>query len=101
MEDIRAQMPGIDPAMLIFSIKEALYKCLFPRLRRFIDFKEVAVVVDAHTRSARVLLLNPELHFVGHDDLHATYFHAGNYLLTIVWLVADAPFVASAENTWA
>ena len=36
---------------LIFSIKEAIYKCCYPQVRAFIDFKQCEVTLDPQTRS--------------------------------------------------
>ena len=36
---------------LIFSIKEAIYKCCYPQVRAFIDFKQCEVTLDLQTRS--------------------------------------------------
>ena len=35
-------------AKLLFSIKEAVYKCLWPSVREFIDFKEIQVELLSH-----------------------------------------------------
>jgi len=35
-----------DPFRIIFSLKESIYKCLFPFIRRFLDFHEVEVALD-------------------------------------------------------
>ncbi len=42
---------------LLFTIKESVYKCLWPRLQRFIDFQEVEIELDPgecsfHARSS-------------------------------------------------
>jgi 4'-phosphopantetheinyl transferase EntD len=43
---------GTDWAMIAFSAKEAAYKCIFPLLRKFVDFGEVSLrfTIDATRR---------------------------------------------------
>ena len=36
---------------LIFSIKEAAYKCCYPQVRAFIDFKQCEVTLDVNART--------------------------------------------------
>jgi 4'-phosphopantetheinyl transferase EntD len=39
-------MPPGHAEMLVFSIKEAAYKALWPRLRCFLDFHDLEVLID-------------------------------------------------------
>jgi 4'-phosphopantetheinyl transferase EntD len=50
-------------ATLCFSAKEAVYKCLFPFVQRYIGFEEVEIELDFAASSGpfAVRLLNPEL----------------------------------------
>lgn len=43
---LRALDPAVAWPCVVFAIKEAIYKALFPRLRRWIDFHEVEVTLD-------------------------------------------------------
>ena len=45
-------LPG-DADRLRFAIKESVYKCVWPELRRFIDFREVEIDLRADDRSFR------------------------------------------------
>ena len=44
--DWLAQAESGDAARLLFAAKESIYKCLWTRVRRFIDFQEVTVHID-------------------------------------------------------
>lgn len=61
---------------VIFSAKEAVYKAIFPKLRRFVDFTEIeAVDLDLDTgcismRPTRTSRLRPE------DVPNSAYFHS-------------------------
>ena len=46
-----AENPGNDgaKAKLLFSVKEAIYKCLYPIVRTYIDFLEMEVIYDPDT----------------------------------------------------
>ena len=46
----------VDPFKIIFSIKESVYKCLFPLVQDFFDFAEVSLELDPGSRSATVHL---------------------------------------------
>ena len=35
-----------DDVLLYWSVKETIYKCVYPSLKRFVGFKEVKVEVD-------------------------------------------------------
>ena len=41
---------------LIFSIKEAIYKCCYPRVQAFIDFKQCNVSLDVANQSYRAVI---------------------------------------------
>jgi 4'-phosphopantetheinyl transferase EntD len=49
--------PSTRAATLVFSAKETLYKCLFPAVKRYFDFKEAELVsADAGRFSIRLLV---------------------------------------------
>jgi 4'-phosphopantetheinyl transferase EntD len=41
-------------AKLLFSIKEAVYKCIYPRVGCYVDFKEIEILLDKAGESYRV-----------------------------------------------
>ena len=41
---------------LIFSIKEAIYKCCYPKVKAFIDFKQCNVLLDVASQSYQAVI---------------------------------------------
>jgi enterobactin synthetase component D len=75
--------------VLFFSAKEALYKCLYPSVRRYIDFREVEVrTCDV---AAGTLTLAPLLPLASAMPAAsvwtATFCHAAGHVATAVTLV--------------
>ena len=75
---------GLSPAKLIFSAKESVFKCVWPHIRRFIDFDEVEVRLDLERNTFEA---RPRT-----DSLHAELFQrlSGRFGET------DTQFVTSA-----
>ncbi len=46
-------------ALILFSAKESIYKCLFPTVKRFIGYKEVSI--EPQSGDLLVAAMNPEL----------------------------------------
>jgi len=89
----RALSAGV-AARLVFSAKEALYKCQFPVTRSFLGFEEVTVELEEDGRfSARVLLPLPEL--ASTPILPGRWSCRDGFLLTAVWFANDS-FARSA-----
>jgi len=61
---------------LAFSAKESLYKCLYPLVRRFIDFHAVAVV-GARARSSEGR--SGELELVLNEDVSPAFQHGSRF----------------------
>jgi 4'-phosphopantetheinyl transferase EntD len=67
---------------ILFSAKEAIYKCLWPLLRRFISFQDVSLLVDyRHCRYA----------IASHNDLGPVADRLQGY-----WAISDRMIVAVA-----
>lgn len=78
---------GEDYWSVLFSAKEAIYKCLWPSLRRFIGFHEVAIRID--DRQGRFAITR-------HADLGPTadrilgyWFIADGYVVTLAIVARD------------
>ncbi len=74
-----------------FSAKEALYKCLYPLVRRVFDFNDVRVVeLDERTRTLRIQLFS-DLggEFVSGLQVPGSYRSGGRHIFTIFELAAD------------
>ncbi len=48
-------------ARTLFAIKESVYKCLWPQVRRFIDFQEVEIELDPASGRYRARAMNRDL----------------------------------------
>jgi enterobactin synthetase component D / holo-[acyl-carrier protein] synthase len=81
----RSAQIGPDLGALLFSAKESVYKAVFPQLRRWIDFSEVTISIDAanakfHARASAgsadlMLLESGEGLFAMQDDAVVTLFY--------------------------
>lgn len=78
----------IDPYKLIFSIKESVYKCLFPVVREVFDFHCVSVTLDAAREVATVSLLDRELFSDQMCALRieAKYCSFDDFIFSAVWI---------------
>jgi 4'-phosphopantetheinyl transferase EntD len=55
--ELLAAAPGVSWDRLLFSAKESVYKAWFPLTRRWLDFSEASVTVDAAARTFAARLL--------------------------------------------
>ncbi len=68
-------------AVLMFSAKESIYKCLFPLVNRFVGYKEVSVLPEGRERLR--VSLNAELATeTGIRTMTVQAFHLGDRLAT-------------------
>lgn len=83
----KRQFGGDDPFKLIFSIKESVYKCLFPVVREVFDFGDVSVRFRFQDELVGVqLYLNNQAYFSQIDcRLKVVYLYEGDYVFTCVW----------------
>lgn len=78
---------GIEHARFVtlcFSAKEALYKCLYPLVRTFFDFRDAEVVwIDIAAQAIRIRLLRDlDAEFKAGSMLEGRYRFADTYVLT-------------------
>ncbi|HEX7238844.1 MAG TPA: 4'-phosphopantetheinyl transferase superfamily protein [Longimicrobiaceae bacterium] len=78
---------GVDPHKLVFSAKEALYKALFPRAQRFIDFLEVEIGVDVGAGGWRPTTLPPDVAARMGAPIEGKFLVADGYVVTTAWAV--------------
>lgn len=71
-------------AKLLFSIKEAVFKCQYPITRRYLEFDEVQVILDLNSAAFRAGVAS-------HESLNGLSF-SGNYLLTPDLILAGVLF---------
>ena len=81
-------LPGIHKFMLVFSIKEALFKCLFPHVQEFFEFKDVNVELDLEEESASIKFNNTGLlaDICLPSDLRVKFCFPENYIFSTVVL---------------
>jgi len=79
---------GATSHKLIFSIKEAIYKCCYPAVQAFIDFKQCNVTIDIDTCSYQAVV---ECNNYKGEPLRLEI--AGK------WLIESGHIIASAEYT--
>lgn len=75
-------------AKLLFSIKEAVYKCLYPQLGRFIDFLDMRIELPAegqYTAHSECAHCDPALT----RRIHGRYDICDGLILTAAWIRAD------------
>jgi len=75
-----------DRAKLLFSIKESIYKCLWPTVRQFIDFTEMQVELADDGFSYRAIphTAKASTELVG--QLQGRYRYEGELVLSSAWL---------------
>jgi 4'-phosphopantetheinyl transferase EntD len=81
-----SRSPPCDGGKLVFCIKEAAYKCLFPLVREVFGFHDVAAELDLADGAARLQLTNDAL-FARLDVRLACRFRvAAGHVLAGVWI---------------
>lgn len=80
---------GLSDSMKLTAVwcaKEAVYKCVYPNLRQFIDFRDVAVTLDLDAERFAVSWSSNSLVSSLTDTLDGRITSAGGYVLaTCVW----------------
>ena len=73
-------------ARLYFAVKESIYKCVWPFVRRFIDFQEVEVELDLEGGRYHARACSPSLdkNLVG--AIRGSFFADGKVLVTSAYL---------------
>lgn len=75
----------IDPYKLVFSIKESIFKCLFPVVQKVFDFHDVEVVIDMETNSVSISLINEGLFPQLNYDLNCKFCTDDGYIFAATW----------------
>ncbi|MDP6436361.1 MAG: 4'-phosphopantetheinyl transferase superfamily protein [Gammaproteobacteria bacterium] len=73
-------------AKLLFSIKEAIYKCIYPTVQTFVDFQEMKVKVDAGSHSFAAEAHTPACEQALVNRLEGKFRIAGELILSSAWL---------------
>ena len=75
-------------AKLLFSIKESIYKCLWPSVQSFIDFTEMQIELNESKQSYTAI---PHTTKISHDfvrRLEGRYKYHGELILSTAWITA-------------
>jgi len=77
-----------EDSRLVFSIKEAIYKCIFPTAGRYVDFAEIEVALDAGRGrfTARTHWASPLPELPA--ELRGHFARAEEHVLASAWLAA-------------
>ena len=92
---LRSTDHELDPYKLTFSVKESIYKCLFPLVKEVFDFQEVEICLQPSLfepqaangkASVSVEFLSDRLHFARNLDLNIRLCVYGPYIVTSAWI---------------
>jgi 4'-phosphopantetheinyl transferase EntD len=81
----RITFQGCDPFKLVFSLKEAVFKCLFPAVGRIFDFHDVWVSLHPERPRAEIHLENAALFSRAPRLVEARYCVSAGYIFSAVW----------------
>lgn len=88
-----ARLPGAGPAAagvakLIFSAKEAAYKCLSPLFGIFLEFHDLEIRLQPDHQAFSVMGHGPRTRHMPIPELHGCYGKDDGMLVTVCWLAA-------------
>lgn len=78
-------MAGRDPFKLVFSLKEAFYKCTFPLINRVFEFTDVSVDLIPEDSGAEITFSNKKILPQCTLKFQARYSWSGRYIFSAVW----------------
>ena len=73
-------------AKLIFSIKESIYKCIFPELGFFGDFQDMQVILSGQGQSFTAVPHNPAIDAMLISRLQGRYTIDDQYIISSAWI---------------
>ncbi|CAG0939179.1 4'-phosphopantetheinyl transferase Npt [Gammaproteobacteria bacterium] len=85
-------------ALLLFSAKEAVYKALWPLVRRFIDFQDVAIILDADRGGFRVRAHGDNCPAALAEGLQGRIRRLPRMVATAAWIETAAGRSGSADT---
>ena len=78
---------GVDPYKLVFSIKESVFKCLFPRVLTVFGFLDVAVSFEPNTNCAKISLLNDKVFSDTELTINSKFCIRNDYIFSASWVL--------------
>lgn len=79
-----SDIPGF--AKLIFSAKESIFKCIWPSIRRYVDFREIGIRIDVSTNSFSAAEWSDELPASTISPITGRYKMTGEWIITTAFL---------------
>ena len=76
-------------AKLLFSIKEAIYKCLYPTVQEYIDFQEMTVGLEPSTERFQALPDTPKVGPELAGRLEGRYRVTADLVIAAAWIRAN------------
>ena len=73
-------------AKLLFSIKEAVYKCIYPLIHCFVDFQEMQIILHEHDTSFSAQSHSPNFDAGLIDGLQGRYYRNGELIISSAWI---------------
>ena len=71
---------------LIFSIKESIYKCIYPQLKLFVDFQDMEVIRSEQDSSFTAVPHNPAIDSKLVARLQGRYKIDNDYIISSAWI---------------
>ena len=75
-------------AKLLFSIKESIYKCLWPSVKSFIDFTEMQIELNESEQSYKAIAHTKKVSADFVRRLEGRYKYHGELILSTAWIAA-------------
>ncbi len=86
LESMASEIDAQYHAKLVFSIKEAVYKCLWPHVRRFIDFTDVSVEIDSSNNGYLVRPTGSEATIAMIDRVRGRFERRNGHIFASAWI---------------
>jgi 4'-phosphopantetheinyl transferase EntD len=74
-------------AKLLFSIKEAVYKCIYPLVHCFVDFQEMEIVLHEQDASFSAQSHSPNFDANLVDELQGRYYRNSELIVSSAWIL--------------
>jgi len=77
---------GLQDSKILFSIKESIYKCIYPQLGFFVDFQEMKVVKSGSDCSYTAIPQNPKIDSGLLEHLRGRYSVDDDLIISSAWI---------------
>jgi len=76
----------LDPFKSIFSIKESVFKCLFPTVQEIFNFNDVLLIIRPDSSTVRVKLINDRIFGDLDPNIRSRFFSIGEHIFSVAWV---------------